>query len=398
MATIDTVRLNALTIKYLLGTLTEEERRELDAILEKDPVHRQRFEQRVDKVWLKKRLEDYMGAQRRLAAPRRTASVRMLRRYLPYAAAVLLIAIGLVWWRSPRQHGPEAVIAMSYEIPAGGNRAKLTLSDGQVIDLDSAGNGVISKQGGANIIKTGSGAIEYRTSGAAGSTGGISMGASAYNVVSTPRGGTYQVALPDGSRAWLNAASTIRFPTAFGAGRREVAVSGEAYFDITPDAARPFYVSGGRAAVQVLGTEFDLQNYNDEPAIQVTLVNGSVRVQSRKEGQVLSAGQQEKVLTAGQQARLTADATISIVDQPDISQAIAWKTGFFKLKNADIRSIMREIERWYDVEVEYRITDYSMKYGGRISRGLPLSQLLRLLQENNIHHYKMEGHKLIVLP
>jgi ferric-dicitrate binding protein FerR (iron transport regulator) len=196
------------------------------------------------------------------------------------------------------------------------------------------------------------------------------------------------VILPDGSTAWLNAASSIRFPTSF-TNKREVQTTGEVYFDIAPDAAKPFYVSSGAVNIQVLGTEFDIQNYNNEPSARVTLVTGSVKVLT---------GQQHRILSGQQQAKLTPEAPITIVGNPDISQAIAWKTGFFRFKNADIRSIMREVERWYDVEVEYHVTDNAATYGGRISRGLPLSQLLRLLQGNNIHHYKMEGRKLIILP
>lgn len=407
MADIDKVRLNALTIKFLLDTLTEKERQELEDILQAgtvgDPHFRQRFNQRVDSARLKHDLEAYLEADRRRSAPgwpsqedRRMSApgrpsqgdrpVRRIGSYWPYAVAAAVIGIiALVWLarRSGRETIPQSdpVIAMEHEIKPGGNRATLTLGNGTVIDLDSAGKGVISRQGAANVLKTADGRITYQADKA-------TKGASLYNTISTPRKGTYQVTLPDGSRAWLNAESSIRFPAAFSADRRELEMTGEVYLDIAQDPRRPFYVKSGGIDVQVLGTEFDIQNYKNEPSARVTLVNGAVKVQLHS---------QSRILSAGQQAQLTAETAISVIDRPDIDQATAWKSGFFKFKNADIRSIMREIERWYDVDVDYHMHDFSATYGGRIRRDLPLSQLLRLLQGNNIHHYKMEGRKLIVL-
>lgn len=382
MANIDKVRLNALTIKYLLGTLTDVERQELDAILDEDPIRRQRFDQRTSSHRLQQNLQTYLDIQKAQRIP-----VRTLRRYLPYAAAAVIIAIITlalyIHRRQPQQQLQQSdpIIAMQHDFQPGSNRAMLTLADGTTIDLDAAKNGMISSQNNAQIFKTDSGRIAYNTNKTKAAT-------LAYNIVSTPRGGTYQVTLPDGSTAWLNAASSIRFPTSF-ANKREVQTTGEVYFDIASDAAKPFYVSSGAISIQVLGTEFDIQHYNNEPSARVTLVTGAIKVQ---------AGRHDRVLTGQQQAKLTPETPITVIDNPDISQAIAWKTGFFRFKNADIRSIMREVERWYDVDVEYQVTDNAATYGGRISRGLPLSQLLRLLQGNNIHHYKMEGRKLIILP
>ncbi len=383
MANIDKVRLNALTIKYLLGTLTDVERQQLDAILDENPVRRHRFEQRINKDHLRKNLQTYLEVRNTQNTP-----VRILRKYLPYAAAaaalLAIVALAIFLHRRQTQKQPlqtDPIIAMQHDFQPGSNRATLTLADGTTIDLDAAKKGMISNQNNARIIKTDSGRIAYNTNKTKAAT-------LAYNIVSTPRGGTYQVTLPDGSTAWLNAASSIRFPTSF-ANKREVQTTGEVYFDIAPDAAKPFYVSSGAIDIQVLGTAFDIQNYNNEPSARVTLVTGAIKIQS---------GRYDRILTGRQLAKLTPQTPITVIDNPDISQAIAWKTGFFRFKNADIRSIMREVERWYDVDVEYQITDNAATYGGRISRGLPLSQLLRLLQGNNIHHYKMEGRKLIILP
>ncbi len=387
MTNANKVRLNALTLKYLLGTLSKEESLELDALLDQDPLHRVRFMERVDPTVVRERLGQYLEAEERRTDQTAPGKGRVRRlRYLliPYAAALVLVAAGIILWIM--QQKPRAPVASSKTIPRdfqpGGNKAILTLADGSSIDLDSAGKGAISNQGGSRVFKAASGRIVYKDIGHSSAT-------TAYNTVTTPRGGTFLVELPDGSKAWLNTASRIRFPVSFTAATREVEMSGEVYFEVASNPSKPFRVRSASVAVQVLGTAFAVQNYSNEPAAMVTLLQGSVKV---------SADEQDHILRPGQQASLSSGRSADIIDDADTEGAIAWKTGFFKFQNADIRSLMREIERWYDVEVSYQITDDPAAYGGRISRNLTLSELLRLLEGNHIHHYKMEGRKLIVLP
>lgn len=404
MAVFDKSRINGLTIKHILGTLTDGEQAELDQFLDGEPGRRERFAERVRKSRMQPALQSYLEAEAyRMQHSTAPARRRRIRRRMVYGAALLLMAGGvflLVQKQTPvdtagmRTHTGQDVLP-------GSNKAVLTLEDGTTIDLDAAKMGTVSQQGQTRISKTDSSGVVYT----AGSNNKALKpgGPLAYNIITTPRGGSYQVALADGSIAWLNAASSIRFPVSFAADRREVEITGEVFFDVKRNAAAPFRVHAADAMVEVLGTEFNIRTYNNEPAANITLLSGAVEVSQGKSvaapGQMPGHVAAHKVrLAPGQQARLTGTGAPEVVNNADIEQAVAWRSGFFKFKNADIRSVMREVERWYDISVSYQITDYSEKYGGRISRNLTLAELLRLLEGNHIHHYKMEGKNITVLP
>jgi ferric-dicitrate binding protein FerR (iron transport regulator) len=261
------------------------------------------------------------------------------------------------------------------------SKAVLILSDGRQIPLDSAGNGQVAEQGSVKVVKS-NGEVRYQA--------GNKDEAVVYNTMATPRGGQYMLVLPDGTKVWLNAASSLRYPTVFSEKERQVELKGEAYFAVAPGKEKPFVVHAGKMAVRVLGTEFDVMAYEDEAVHRTTLVQGKVLV---------SSGSNEKVIANGEQAVAGRDSGAVYVDSsPDLDKAVAWRYGFFKFNDTDIRALMREISRWYDIEVEYGISDYAGKFGGRIDRSLPLPELLNFLELNNIHHYKLEGRKLIVLP
>lgn len=263
----------------------------------------------------------------------------------------------------------------------GGDKAMLTLADGSQIVLDSAGNGILAQQGNTKITKKQDGQLVYNTSGA-----GIDE--FAYNTLATPRGGQYKITLPDGSKVWLNAASSLKYPVTFTGKNRKVDITGEAYFEIAKDASRPFKVRVNQMEVEVLGTHFNINGYADEDAIRTTLLEGSVKINT-------AAG--NSFLQPGQQAQLQKTGRIKLVKNADLEETMAWKDGNFQFENSDINTVMRQITRWYDVDVTYKGT-VSKHFLGSISRNVNLSQVLSMLEQTGEVKFIIEGKKLIVMP
>jgi ferric-dicitrate binding protein FerR (iron transport regulator) len=275
---------------------------------------------------------------------------------------------------------PAPALAQRYknDIAPGGNKAMLTLADGSRIVLDEARNDTLGQQGNTSIIKTQNGQVQYH---AAGNTATVT-----YNTLSTPRGGQYQLTLPDGTRVWLNAASSLHFPTAFTGNHRTVELTGEGYFEVAALPGKPFLVKANGADITVLGTHFNIMAYANEQAMAVTLLEGAVNV--GRNGTV-------KKLLPGQQARITGNNSI-MVSGTDVQEAVAWKNGYFIFDRADITTVMRQLERWYDIEVVYEGAPPEMRFGGGMQRSLPLSGILRLLEKNGVL-FKIEGRKITVL-
>jgi transmembrane sensor len=309
-----------------------------------------------------------------------------LRRWPAVAAAVIVLIAGPLWLLRPKHHPPAVAVlplkpivsTVKTDIPPAGNKAVLTLAGGEQIVLDSAGNKQLAQQHGVKVSNS-DGKLVYE--------GSAGDGIVAYNSITTPRGGQYRLILPDGSKVWLNAASSLRYPVSFSGGERRVELKGEAYFEVAPVAEQAFTVVTPDMNVVVLGTNFDVMAYEDEEKHSTTLLSGAV---------VVAGGDRRKQLKPGEQAIATPNTLTTTT--ADIEKVMAWKSGFFKFNNADIKSLMREVSRWYDIDVAYQINDYSGDYGGRISRNLGLSELVQLLEQNGIHHYRMEGRKLVVLP
>jgi hypothetical protein len=289
--------------------------------------------------------------------------------------------------QDPAQNS-QTVQQTNQDVQPGGNKAVLTLANGQVIDLDSAHNGILVEQGNMAVVKNNNGEVVYK---AVDDEKNARHAANVYNMLATPRGGQYQLTLPDGSRVWLNAASSIRYPVAFANDERQVEITGEVYFEVEKNPKKPFRVTilptGG--VVEVLGTHFNINAYSDEPAIKTTLLEGSVKVSSMVNGEW-------SMLKPGQQASIH-HSQLTIHDNVDLELAMAWKNGFTLFKSADIKSIMRQAARWYDVEVMYEGTVPERSFTGGISRNAPLSELLQLLEVSKVH-FKIEGKKLIVMP
>ena len=303
------------------------------------------------------------------------------RRYLVAASVVILIGVaGMAGLRLRYSSHKKNIIAANTpakEVLPANKKALLTLADGSTIALDDAANGAIGRQGGASVIKNTKGQLSYQADEA--------EEAVVYNTLTVPRGGQFQLVLPDGTKVWLNSASSLRYPTAFRGTDRKVILQGQAYFEIAGKANQPFKVQANEMEVVVLGTRFDMMAYADEPTINATLLDGKIRVQD----QILRPGQQAVLALAGHQ--LT-------VKEADLNKIMAWKNGLFVFNNMDLPTILREIARWYDVEIVYNTAPGKELYGGGISRNLNLSAVLHVLEENGTNHFKMEGNKVIVLP
>ncbi|HUP11181.1 MAG TPA: FecR domain-containing protein, partial [Niastella sp.] len=279
----------------------------------------------------------------------------------------------------------------------GGNKAVLTLADGSTIVLDSAANGALTQQGATTIMKKQDGELVYHADGKK------MTEAVAWNTIGTPRGGQYQVVLPDGTKVWLNAVSALRFPTSFTGNERVVQLTGEAYFEVSSLLASPegggkripFIVNvhpsfgdtgGGR--VEVLGTHFNVKAYHDEATIKTTLLEGSVKISSAK---------REYLMKPGQQARIGRDGKMALDENADVDEAVAWKNGRFQFNDADVETVMRDIARWYDVTIEYAGKVPAEKFEGEIPRSSSITEVFKILELSNVH-CKIEGKKITVLP
>lgn len=306
------------------------------------------------------------------------------------AAAVVIFTVSIALYLNYNQSTKQATGPVAKntttplpqkEILPGGDKALLTLADGTVIVLDEAKNGNVALQGGTAVNKK-NGQLIYDASKIANAT----TGEITYNTITTPKGGQYQVVLPDGSKAWLNAASTLRFPTAFVGAARNVELKGEGYFEIEKNAAMPFHVKVNDLDVTVLGTHFNVMAYDNESSIKTTLIEGSVNI---------SKGAVSKILKPGQQGKLDNATGKMNVEYADTDEAVAWKNGYFHFTNEDIQSIMRQFARWYDIEVAYEGNVRPRPFTGEVSRNVNLSQALKVLELSNIK-FKMDGKKIVV--
>lgn len=302
------------------------------------------------------------------------------------AAAILITAIaGTAFWlifKQPQQEiaqSKPAATKPATPITAGGNKAVLTLADGSSIILDSSRQGTLAKQGNVKVIKLNTATLAYNATEA-------NSKEVVYNTLSTPSGGQYQLILPDGSKVWLNAASSIHFPTIFKGKERNVTVTGEAYFEVAKNTAMPFRIAVKGMVVEVVGTHFNIMAYDDESSMNTTLLEGSVKV---------SKGGINKMLVPGQQSVINMAGEINIVDA-DMEEVMAWKNGWFQFNAADIKTVMRQIARWYNVEVVYGVKIPTGHFTGLVSRDNDIEQVLKILQSGGVH-FKIENHKIIVL-
>lgn len=270
-------------------------------------------------------------------------------------------------------------------------RAAITLADGKVVYLDSAGNGLLAQQGDMQLVKLANGQIAYR------SASGEIIKELKYNTLTNPRGTkVINMALADGSHVWLNAGSSVTFPVAFVGNERKVEMTGEAYFEVAPDKTKPFYVSKGNMKVEVLGTHFNVNAYEDEDNIKVTLLEGSVKVANNANAVTIKPGQQA-IIHHSRPTGSSGRASFIINNSVDVEQVMAWKEGRFSFSSVDIQTIMRQVARWYNVDIEYR-GHIQGTVSGEVSREVNVSQVLRMLELTDKVRFEIQGQKIIVMP
>lgn len=386
-------RLYELTDKYLRDELSSGELKELHALLSRpecqSAVEEQLLQQlrahRFDLPDEADTLPD--GLEKKIlagAAVQRPPAPRVYPfRRLQWAAAILVLLLGATgaWLLLRPSAPPQQPAAVAQEVLPGKEGAVLTLADGRQIVLDSAGNGLIARQKGSNVVLQDN-QLLYQQEGAQ------KPAAPEINTLSTPRGRQFNVTLPDGSRVWLNSVSSIRYPTSFRETDRTVEIVGEAYLEVKENKAQPFRVILNGALIEVLGTRFNVHAYQDEEQMTTTLLGGKVRVSSDKGAVVLRPGQQAQLPYQGQALQ---------VREADQEKVMAWKSGFFEFDQLDMPQILREIARWYDVDIRVPQPLPPVQLGGRISRQLPLTKLLQSLETDGIH-FKLEGKTLTVKP
>ena len=283
-------------------------------------------------------------------------------------------------YHKPLQQRVAVNTQLKNDIAPGGNKAILTLSNGSTIVLTGAKNGKLASQGGIVISKTADGQIRY-----ADSPNNSSSKILAYNTATTPRGGQYQFILSDGTKVWLNSSSSIKYPVAFIGDERKVELTGEAYFEVAHNAKKPFRVVSNGQTVEVLGTHFNINAYSDENVIKTTLLEGSVKVSTP--GGI-------SVIKPGEQAQLK-NGNISITSDVDLDAAVAWKNGLFHFDDNNIEAVMRQLARWYDVDIKYEGQMPQRLFSGEISRNVNASQILDILSFKKIH-YKIDGKTIII--
>jgi len=411
---LETMRdIGRLLFRRLTGELTLHEQIELDNWLnQQDPASKQFFEDCSDwdqvnaalstmYVFDKKAALADIQKKIQLKTQSIAPTIEMVkprgkRWFYWMAAAVLFLTIGAAVFFTVNKKKTDIVVLpveqrYHNDVSPGGDKAILELADGSKIVLDNASNGELAKQGTTKVMKLDNGQLAYHI-------GQSGKGPVSYNTISTPRGGRYQVVLPDGSKVWLNALSSLRFPTAFTGNERKVELNGEGYFEIAKNTL-PFKVrltQGGTEIaghepleVEALGTEFDLMGYADEDHQKVTLINGAVKV---------SLGHEQMVLKPNQQSILDKRSyALNLIDPIDVDEIIAWKNGRFQFNDASIESIMRQAARWYDVDISYD-GKVDQQFRGTIPRQVNLSTLLKILEATGWVHFRIDGKKVTVSP
>jgi hypothetical protein len=296
---------------------------------------------------------------------------------------MLLLALGIsVYFHDFQQQTAESDEWVNHDIGPATNRALLTLEDGTVINLDGADAGILNDHDGLRITKDENGLVTYELMDKDQAVAGTRI-----NTLSTPNGGQYRIILADGTKVRLNAATTLRYPKKFADDKREVEIDGEAYFEVAKDNERPFFVTSANQRIKVYGTEFNVNTYDVPGVVTTTLVEGSVEVYHTQGHFMLSPGQQTVSNAAG----------IKVLPVENMQQTIAWMKGEFYFDGAKIEDIMLQLERWYDIEVEYR-TSVQHSFVAKIQRDVQLSEFLKILEMTGLVSFEIDGKKVVVLP
>lgn len=386
------IRIGNLITRYLRQEIDQEEENELMSWVKASKENEKIFNELTDERHLKQELDFFESISVKKAFQKTAVSldgftpVRAIwsgtGKWWISAAAILLLLTGA--WLIRLNNTPEdkAGIATKTDVvPAvivpGGNKAYLILADGRNILLDSSADGQLAMQGNV-LIRKENGKLAYKS--------GSQEEEILYNTIQTPNGGQYQLELSDGSKVWLNAASSLRFPASFPGKERRVEMTGEAYFEIAKKNGQPFIVRSNGIDIRVTGTHFNINAYPDEIYTSTTLLEGAVTVQD---------GEKKIDLRPGEQARYISGQPLMLMKNPELEEVMAWKKGMFIFNQADIKTIMRQISRWYDVEIIYEGTVSNETFSGMVSRESNIAKVLRIMEEGGVK-FSISSRKIMV--
>jgi transmembrane sensor len=398
-------RIALLIVKYNRAELSAEERLELTGWINQSAENAELFAELTDPAAMGFHVDkmegyDEMAVRAKIEAQLPWAFVHQpkVRRiwWRPAVAAAVLVLLGAsLYFYLGNQRQLKAPVETTNQIAVQdiaapkNNRATITLANGQKVFLDSAVNGTLATQGKINIKLITNGQISYVPNSSKSDSLQRREGGVIYNTLTNPRGSkVIDITLADGTQVWLNAESSLKYPVAFAGKERKVEITGEAYFEVAHDQSKPFTVSKGNTSVQVLGTHFNINAYEDENDIKVTLLEGSVKI--------LTKSGPEQILKPNEQAIITNQ--VDILARPNLEEVMAWKNGLFDFHNADIKAIMQQLSRWYDVQVSYEGKTTDETYNGEIGRTLSLKDVLEGLAFTHVKFRIEEGRKLVILP
>ena len=378
---MEKVEAKKLLEKYSLGLCTDAEKALVESFYNSYKPAQEYSKSEAELVSNLNRIEQT------LPVPKRKSLRTLWPRFASAAAVLIFISIGIYFYMNSNTDESTQIATTKKvnNIAPGSNKAVLTLGNGKKISLTDAGNGTIAKQSGIKIIKTDDGQLIYSVS-----VSELKSILPEYNTISTPRGGQYQVSLPDGTNVWLNAASSLKYPANFTSLKeRRVELIGEAYFEVVHNKTLPFRVETEEQVVEVLGTHFNINSYTDEPIVTTTLMEGSVKVHSIANNVIIKPGQQTILVHASKQIS---------VQKANLGIALAWRNGTFQFDNETIESVMRKISRWYDVDVVFQKNCTKQGFVGTISRFENVSEVLQMLEHTGTVHFKIDGRRITVMP
>lgn len=384
---------NELISRYISGEITSSEKARLLDLLdtqegldELDSIMKDNLAKAKNDFATEEQTQDFVNkvnakiASKIVKLESKDTKIFRLKNWVVAASLVIAVGVGATYIANSGQKQDEQVAVVKGETPteitAAISGAVLTLADGSKIVLDSLGNGQIAQQSNTTISNKDGKLIYNSRKGAT----------TVYNTMSTPKAQKYTLQLADGTKVWLNASSSIKFPTAFSGKTREVSLTGEAYFEVSSNKNKPFIVDVGGMKVEVLGTHFNINSYDDEEVIRTTLLEGSV---------VINQNLKSKKLYPGQQAVVTSTGEITLEKNVNISQVMSWKNGLFYFENSSLQEVMRELSRWYDVDVVYVNGIPNRNFEGEIQRNLKLSEVLKILELNKVK-FKVEGRTVLI--
>jgi transmembrane sensor len=362
--------------KYIDKTATAQERHLVDTWYNNEAAKRQltdadSFEHLADELWLGTRARAGLNPVKKIHKAW----------YWLSAAVVLLFGLSLAYI-ALRPDSETKLSAQTSQIKPGTNKAVLTLANGKKIYLNNATKGKLAEQNNTSVNKTDSGKIVYQAEGK------TAENALAYNTITTPAGGQFQLTLADGTSVTLDASSSITYPVTFTGKQRLVTMKGQVYFEVAHNSNKPFVVSTQGQSIEVLGTHFNVNAYDDEPLIKTTLLTGSIK---------LKVAEHQALLKPGQQGVVQVAATTIDIKDADIEETMAWQKGYFRFHQEEIHSIMRKLARWYNIDVTFEGPTPTEKYSGTISRYKNINQVLSMLEYSKSVHFKVSGRRVTVL-